>query len=203
MTEVSPMAQKSATTNLNKQEAVRRLIHTAIRMIISEEDPFSVHLLIQSADKILIDVAKKLGKELRIDWELFIKGEYHKEFFKKHRAVYNYLKHGKKDASDEIQVEDIQTRNFLDLFALIVNYGAVYAKGTRHMHIFQVFVLQIFPDLIPTDHPSFKDFLKKESAHISPRELFKHIYEHQEIMPILFKERSDDLAILGDFYSLH
>src|ERR671933_594726 len=44
---------------LDKREAVRHLIHTAIRLIATMEDPFAIHLLIHSADKILIDIAKK------------------------------------------------------------------------------------------------------------------------------------------------
>ncbi|MFZ3354446.1 MAG: hypothetical protein WA268_26660 [Xanthobacteraceae bacterium] len=66
---VSPLAKKAVATKLNKQEAIRRLVHAAIRMLAAEEDPFAVHLLIQSADKTLIDVAKKHGKELRVSYE--------------------------------------------------------------------------------------------------------------------------------------
>jgi hypothetical protein len=197
------MAQKSATTKLNKQEAIRRLIHAAIRMIAAEEDPFAVHLLIQSADKTLIDVAKKLGKELRVDWELFIKDEYHKQFFAMHRELFNYFKHGDKDPDDEIEIKDIQTRNLLDLYALTSNYGATYDTKTRHMHLFQIFVLQIFPDLVVMPG-AFKEKLDRsnvDSAYLTPREFFKQVDENH-IMPGLVTERLADFAPLGDFYSL-
>jgi hypothetical protein len=82
---------------LNKQEAIRHLIHAAIRMLIAQEGPFAIHLLVQSADKILIDIAKKRRQELRIDWELYIKDEFRKDFFAKHRAVYNFFKHAGDD----------------------------------------------------------------------------------------------------------
>jgi len=197
------MAKKALATKLNKQEAIRRLIHAAIRMLAAEEDPFAVHLLIQSADKTLIDVAKKLGKELRVDWELFIKDEHHKEFFTLHRAIYNYMKHGDKDANDEIEIEDIQTRNLLDLYALIANYGATYNTKTRHMHLFQIFVLQLYPDLIVAQG-AFKDQLKRsnvDSAYLTPREFFKQV-EENHVMPGLMTERLKDFAVFGDFYSL-
>jgi hypothetical protein len=77
---------------IDKQEAVRHLMHTAIRLIAKREDPFAVHLLINSADKLLIDLSKKLGIELRVNWEDYIKPEFHGEFFKKIRETYNYLK---------------------------------------------------------------------------------------------------------------
>jgi hypothetical protein len=36
---------------LDKHEALRHLIHTAIRLIAGMEDPFAVYLLVHSADK--------------------------------------------------------------------------------------------------------------------------------------------------------
>jgi hypothetical protein len=46
-------------------------------MILNAEDPFATHLLIQSADKLLIDLAKRhsTGK-LKMDWTKFMKPEY-------------------------------------------------------------------------------------------------------------------------------
>jgi len=70
---------------LNKQEAIRRLLHTSIRLVMKMEDPFAIHLLVHSADKMLIDIAKKQNKLLRMDWEDYIKPEYHTSFFKHYR----------------------------------------------------------------------------------------------------------------------
>src|SRR4051812_36416931 len=87
---------------LDKREALRHLIHTAIRLVARMEDPFAVHLLVHSADKILIDLAKQNGHNLRIDWELYIKDEYHNEFFKRHRETYNYFKHADRDFAADL-----------------------------------------------------------------------------------------------------
>ena len=54
---------------IDKQEAIRHLMHTSIRLIMKQEDPFAIHLLINSADKMLIDLSKKLDVELRMNWE--------------------------------------------------------------------------------------------------------------------------------------
>ena len=61
--------------NLDKREAVRHLIHTAIRLIAKMEDPFAIHLLVQSAEKLLHDMAEKQNKLLRVYWEDYIKEE--------------------------------------------------------------------------------------------------------------------------------
>jgi bifunctional ADP-heptose synthase (sugar kinase/adenylyltransferase) len=52
---------------IDKKEAARHLIHSAIRLVLKKEDPFAIHVLIQSADKILIDLAKKRGIDVTID----------------------------------------------------------------------------------------------------------------------------------------
>ena len=59
--------------HLDKQEAIRHLVHGAIRLVMAKEDPFVIQLVVHSADKLLIDVAKKMGTYLELDWELYIK----------------------------------------------------------------------------------------------------------------------------------
>ena len=103
--------EDTPSRTLDKQEAIRHLIHTAIRLIAKMEDPFAVHVLVHSADKLLIDIAKKRGRKLRLDWESYIKPEYHKEFFDRYRAAYNYFKHADKDFDDNLPIVDIMNLN--------------------------------------------------------------------------------------------
>jgi hypothetical protein len=60
---------------MGKKEAVRRLLHSAIRMVGTNEDPFAIDLLVNSADKLLIDLAKHAGKSLAGDFTKYIKPE--------------------------------------------------------------------------------------------------------------------------------
>ena len=46
--------------HLDKHEAIRHLIHSAIRLVMQAEDPFAVHLLVHSADKMLIEGIRRL-----------------------------------------------------------------------------------------------------------------------------------------------
>jgi hypothetical protein len=75
---------------LDKQEAIRHLIHTAIRLIAKRENPFAVHVLVHSADRLLIDIAKQQGRELSVDLETYVKPEYRKELFIRHPALYKF-----------------------------------------------------------------------------------------------------------------
>jgi hypothetical protein len=201
------MAEKtgrSTARTLSKQEAIRHLIHAAIRMIIDEEDPLATHLIVQSADKTLIDIAKKRGKELRFDWELYIKDEFHKEFFKRRRAMYNFLKHADRDFADDMPIDNIMTRNLMDLYVLIANYNTLFDEKTNHMILFQIFVIQVFPGIIVPPESLRPIMLQgtEESKGITPREFFELIKNRHDLLPKFYLERSQDLEYRGDFYSL-
>jgi hypothetical protein len=86
-------------SRLDKKRAIRHLIHVAIRLVMNQENPFAIHLIIHSADKMLFDLAKKRGIEVTINWEK-VSQQHLDQFFNKERATYNYLKHADKDAFD-------------------------------------------------------------------------------------------------------
>ena len=112
------------------------------------EDPFAVHVLVQSADKLLIDMAKAKGHKLRLDWEDYIKPEYHKAFFAKHRAIYNYFKHADKDFDDDLPIHDIMRLNVMALFICVVNYRELFGEMTHHMVLHLAFTLTLSPELV-------------------------------------------------------
>jgi hypothetical protein len=43
---------------ISKREGVRHVLHAAIRCVFYGEDPFAIHLLGQSAEKVLLDLLK-------------------------------------------------------------------------------------------------------------------------------------------------
>ena len=60
-------------------------------MIAVGEDPFAIQLLVQSADKMLIDLAKKRGLKPVFNWEEFLKPEYQKAMFNSIRETSHKL----------------------------------------------------------------------------------------------------------------
>jgi hypothetical protein len=189
---------------IDKQEAVRHLIHCAIRLIQKEEDPFAVHLLVHSADKMLIDLAAKRGQELKADWELYIKPEYHKPFFKKHRTTYNYFKHAKEDFADGLPVHDIMMLNVMMLFMCMVNYAALFKELTNHMLLFQVLVLNLVPALIKIEDEKSAELFTatRMSQGMTPREFFELFDKNRSVLPKYNAEMSKDLEDVIDFYNL-
>ena len=189
---------------LGKQEAVRHLIHSSIRLIMKQEDPFAVHLLVHSADKVLIDLAKKLGRELRADWELYIKDEYHRAFFNRHRSTYNYFKHAKEDFADNLPVHDIMMMNVMTLFVATENYIKLFNERTDHMMLYLIFVMNLSPAIISVDAPMRAELVKSVgmSQTMTPRRFFEHFEENPELLPRFYAEMSKDLEDIIDFYSL-
>jgi len=188
---------------IDKQEAIRHLLHAAIRCILKKEDPFAIHVLVQSADKLLIDFAKKSGQELRVDWELHIKPEYPTAFFKKHRATYNYFKHADLDFGTDLPVHDIMMLNVMTLFICVANYVTVFKHHTNHMTLFQSFVMALRPQIISNNAPRKLEFLKniRLMESMTPASFWEFYQENQSTLPT-GGETAEDLQDIFDFYHL-
>ena len=189
---------------LDKREAVRHLIHTAIRLIAKMEDPFAVHMLVQSAEKLLHDIARKQNKLLRVYWEDYIKDEYHAAFFKRHRATYNYFKHADEDFADDLPVHDIMMLNIMQLFIAIANYTTLFAETTDHMILFHVFTLNLSPQLIQPEFAKKAELLKSigQSQTMTPGDFFEIFEQNTASLPRFHTERAEDLQDIIDFYEI-
>jgi len=189
---------------LDKHEAIRHLIHTAIRLIVNMEDPFAVHLLAHSADKMLIDLAKQRGMVLRVDWEDYIKPEYQREFFERHRAAYNYFKHADRDFADDLPVYDIMRLNLKTLFIATANYTELFKETTNHMILLIVFTTAVWPQLINQNTAEGARFLSgcREFEHMTPSELFEAFQKHVGTLTKYPAEASRDRQDIIHFYHL-
>jgi hypothetical protein len=189
---------------VDKQEAIRHLIHTAIRLIAKGEDPFAIHVLIQAADKMLIDMGKKLDKELHFDWEWYVKPEFYGKFFTRHRAIYNYFKHADQDFDEELPIGDMMRVNILPLSICSANYNQLFGECTVHMWMYSLFVMALYPEIIISTTimgakalegiPSFE--------RMTSGEYFEKIQENPSMFPRLIGEVSKDVEDIKEFYLL-
>jgi hypothetical protein len=120
---------------LTKKQAIRHLIHCAGRMFAAREDPFAIHLQIQSADKLLIDLAKKRKRPLVFSWDELIKPEYRKAVIESIRETSNFFKHADKDHDSTLHVGDIARMNILHIGICVVNYHDFFGELTDHMKL--------------------------------------------------------------------
>jgi hypothetical protein len=190
--------------SLNKQEAARHLIHSAIRLIGRMEDPFAIHLLVHSADKILLDLAKGRGEKLQADWELYIKEEYRAEFFRRHREAYNYFKHADRDFATDLPVRDIMMANVYTLFMCVVNYEQMFGERTHHMTLIYSLVMALIPEIIEPTGMQGVELLKgaRDMQTMTPEFFFQTFEEHPEALPNFYPELAKDLQDFGHFYKL-
>jgi hypothetical protein len=193
--------QQDAPRTINKQEAVTHLLHAAIRMIQNEEDPYAIHLIVQSADKLLLDLGKQMNKQLAHELGIFISVEKRGEFFKRYRATYNFFKHANKDHDQQLRAPDMMVLNVILLAVCIENYVVLYNHRTDHMKSYQIFAMAAFPgSLLQKD---MEAIAKMNLAEITPRDYFSHLAHPlvAQRFPDLDKERQADLTDHGTFYS--
>ncbi len=137
----------SPKRRLTKKQALRHLIHAAVRMIAAGEDPFATHLLIQSADKLLFDLAKRsASKKLAMDWTRFMKPEYKDALIEVHRETFNFFKHADRDHDQTLHVGDIAMSNVLQLGVCICNFSSIFDELTDHMRLGLATARLVFPD---------------------------------------------------------
>jgi len=193
---------------LDKDEAIRHLIHAAVRMTAMGEDPFAIHMLIQSTEKLLIDLAKKRSVALAFDWEDVIKPEYKQEFFKFHRETYNFLKHADKDTAD-LPVHNIAERNAVALAMAIENYLTMFGTITEHMRIYRFFMrfwkpkwfLSSMDASIPSEKREFFNDAMTVLRGATPVEFFKALIENPTSNETFRRERNADVSDGIQFYS--
>lgn len=188
---------------IGKQDAVRHLVHSAVKLIMKKEDPFAIHLIIQSADKLLIDVAASMNKYLEMDWEVYIKDEYQALFFAQYREIYNFLKHAKKDFAEELPIHDIMMMNVMGLFICIINYAELYNVFSDHMRLYMAFIQVLMPKTIkmPDEmRPSLEKTLDN-LGNMTPTTYFEAFQEgSHQLLPRLREETLIDLQDILDFY---
>jgi hypothetical protein len=191
-----------AKREMDKKEGARHLLHAAVRMIIAGEDPFAIHLLVQSADKVITDYAARANKTLTADFAAHIRPEKRKEAYAVLRETYNYLKHADSDWDKLLGVQDLVRLNAITLFACVANFGAVFGETTDHMRLIIALNSMLFPDILKEETlpAEFKKALDS-LANTTPADMFDIIQEFKAlVLPNLSSERTADLADIGDFY---
>jgi hypothetical protein len=185
--------QSSLKPTLNKQQAQRHLIHAAVRLMAAREGPLAVQLLVQSADKLQIDIASRTGKKLAFQLDALIKPEYKAQVRRRERQLFNFLKHA-----------DLVEINLLALGACVLNYHALYGAWTDHMKVILTLVRLVFPQGFYDEEglPSFTSAAVGFSER-TPTEYFQGLWEEGDIariFPNLIDERNDDIEDTFAFY---
>lgn len=189
---------------MRKQEAIKHLLHAAIRLMAAREDPFAIHLLIQSADKLLIDLAKHAKKPLSLNWGQSFRPEYQKQFMEIFRETSNFLKHADKDHDAELHVGNIVGFNVMMLAVSTANYFHLFGELSDHMRALQSFAKLIYPSSFVTEEqrPAF-DASLPAFEQMTPADFFDAVLqgEYAIALPNLQTEKFQDLVDNELFYT--
>jgi hypothetical protein len=200
-----PGGRLPAKRTITKQQAIRHLIHAAVRMIAAGEDPFAIQLMVQSADKLLIDVAKKKKQALPFTWGSFVKPEYKDAVIETVRETYNFLKHADKDHDQTLHVAEIAASNILQLAMCIVNYHSLFGAWTDHMQLLFTVAKFVFPDsLVHSDQRAQFEAMLPKIDNITLADFFSGWWTDSVLMamlPNLAREKAEDLQDTQPLYS--
>jgi hypothetical protein len=193
-----PAAGTPTVRKVGKQEAIRHLIHCAVRMMAAQEDPFAIHMLVHAAEKMLIDVSKKTGKELLIDWS---QGSIPPGFFKMHRATYNFFKHADNDFDQEISVPQVARFNIPFLYMCAENYRHLFGETTDHMRIMYELMQMMMPRLFDIPDPKWHQERMDDLGSATIAEFLKEGLRPNPLVPNIAIEAELDCADNGDLYT--
>jgi hypothetical protein len=176
---------------ISKQEGVRHILHAAIRSVFCGEDPFAVHLLGQSAEKVLGDLLKNAKMEDPV--LALLKPELRSEFFTFYREPYNFLKHADRDSGDKLGVHNIAASNDMLLYLCILRYGMLFGPYTYHMKVFWLFVGQFYPGTADLNQfPDMKNLTEMISS-LTRGELLTQMWSHFQRNRTVQQELQEDL----------
>jgi len=162
-------------------------------------------MLIQSADKLTIDIAMNTKQKLPFTWDEFGKPEYKKGVLATIRETYNFFKHADDDHDEELPVIDIAVFNVLQLGIVIVNYHALYGAMTNHMSLFFNFAKLVSPaGFVPDVEKVEFDRISRSLIGMTPQTYFRDCWTDPLIavaLPSLAAERDEDLQDMKEFYT--
>jgi hypothetical protein len=102
---------------INKLDAARRQLDSAIRMTFAGEDPVAVHSVAAAGHRIIRDLCEQRGDiESYLRFTDWIAPGYENEFWTAMNASANFIKHADKDAEDIHEMDD-ETSDFMIVIA--------------------------------------------------------------------------------------
>ena len=132
---------------VNKTEAARRQIDTAVRLLFDNEDPTAIHTLSMAGFRILRDLAEKQNSNINKLVQSFIKPGMEGKFWGSMQSFANFLKHANKDPAGIIDNIQEEVNDAILLLASLYYQDLGY-QFTPEMLALICWYSAIHPDLI-------------------------------------------------------
>ena len=148
---------------VNKSEAARRQLDSAIRMLFQNEDPIGIHTLCMAAFRLLRDLAKKRGDSYihKIIKDM-VKPGMENKFWSVLQGPANFFKHADKDADAILDDVDDEANDIAMLLACHYYQDLFHQQLTPEMKVLVIWVRVRHPNYILEDLPALlKDQLSQ------------------------------------------
>lgn len=140
-----------ARIKVNKTEAARRQIDTAIRMLFSYEEPVAIHTIAGAAFRILRDLAgKRTDSYMQKVTQAMIKPGMESEFWRQWNVPTNFLKHADKDPEAKLEDFDEEANEGI-LFMASLYYQDLGHQLTPEMITLVSWYTAMHPDFLRED----------------------------------------------------
>jgi hypothetical protein len=180
---------------IDKIQAIRHLLHASIRMLFWEEDPFALHLVCQSCDKLILDCMEADGIQPKADFADYIKPEYLGEFYRIYREMYNYLKHAKNDRHGKLGVRKIVKNNEMSIFLNVARSRELGKVWTAHVRYFLGYANIVMPRLLKDESVNRTHLENEPALNLMTRSEALAIMREQALRDAQFvAERNEDLS---------
>ena len=135
---------------IDKNDASRLLLHSAIRLALADNEPIVVHLAAIAANDVLRSVARARGKALAFNIDKFIKPEMRSLFWQRFKSLNNFFKHADQDPDESLDISGICTFNEIEIAVGCLEYRELFGGSSAHMRAFVAFAIAEYPEIITT-----------------------------------------------------
>lgn len=166
-----PQAVLSEEIVVDKLDAARRQLESAITMFFEDWDVVSQHTLISAAHGILYDLAKQRGIGGSVKDSPLVRPEDRATFIRAIHLPQNFFKHATRDSGRKLAFRH-QVSHFF-LFDAIRLFVLLHRGATERMKVFLVWFQLRYPDLFA--FPAAEDDMRKIREGVTDPKLFKAI----------------------------
>jgi len=156
---------------IDKLDAARRQLESAITIFFDNGDVVSQHTLISAAHGIVYDLAQQRGVGGSIKDSPLVSTENRAGFINKIHLPQNFFKHGRADAGTKLAFR-YQVSPFY-LFDALRLYVLLAGAATEVMRVFLVWFQLRYPDLFC--YPAAEEDLKRVRGDTTDPEVFKAV----------------------------
>lgn len=163
---------------ITKLSAARRQLETAVKLYFYDEDPVSIHTLVNAAHEILSVLKKTRGAGSMIVSDELIKEPYKKQVRAKIKEAANFFKHGKRDPN--LAIDFNPNINEPYLIDACEAYMLLTGEKVHSFTVFRTWFNCKYPNVLNIPEVYQASALAKENWGENKRQFYKEMMEHLE-----------------------